>query len=379
MTHDLSVVRLHPDGTIDQSFGVDGIAQVRLPGTSATIGSLIVAPDGGIIVSTGSATTVYGNFNGQLDFYRFDASGSMDPAFGDGGHVTFPVGDTYAPSELRQSVSDSQGRIYSLVPGAPTSILRLTTAGASDTAFGPGGKHQVSDLPSFATGPFGSQPPTLASLAMASGDRLLLGAEAPDRLLIGRRLPDGSADPTFGTSGWATASTLVSKPAAAAGLELPDGRVIASAGSNDHPCAAVVRFTGDADGTSTAGAVNGQPCADTCKPVHGCPVVQRKLTISVRNRGPGRTISGRLTAAPTGCAPYVRLEEELPGADHLLRADKTLTKVGKRSYRYAFRVGRSFQAKRVYTRVPTSLDPAAGTCLGTRSPHLRLQKPRQAA
>jgi uncharacterized delta-60 repeat protein len=373
MAKDLNLVRLHPDGTIDQSFGSDGIAQVRLPGTSARVGSLVVLPDGHMVAGTGSATTVVGNFNGQLDFYRFNENGSLDPAFGDGGHVTYPVGNNYAPGELKQIVADSQGRVYSLVSGSPTSVLRLTPAGTPDPAYGPQGLHQISDLPSFATGPYGAQFPSLGTLAMASSDRLLIGVEAEERLVVGRRLADGSADAGFGTSGWAAAPTVVSKPAAATALALPNGRVVAVAGSYDHPCAAAARFLADGEATMPLGPTDGKQCADTCKPVHGCPTVLRELTIAVHDRGPGRTITGLLTAAPTGCDSPVDLFKPRPGSDRYLRTDRTLVKVGKDTYRYAFHAGRAFSAKSVFTRVRTELDPEAGTCGGARSHVTRIR------
>jgi hypothetical protein len=228
--------------------------------------------------------------------------------------------------------------------------------------------HRIGDAPPSTVGP-------LASITTASSDRILIGVRAAGRLLISRRLADGTPDPSFGSAGWATAPTLVSSPEAATALEAPGGQVIAAAGSSDHPCAAVARFTSDSDSPGAPGQIDGTPCASTCRTSEGCPSVHRSLTIALRRRGSVRKITGLLSAAPTGCAESVVLVQGLPGPDLFLRSDHTLKRAGRTAYRYTFRLGRGFPAGRVYTKAYRDLDPAAGACLEARSAVIHIRQP----
>lgn len=83
------LARLDSDGTLDESFGGDGIVEDALPGRSAQINDIALTP-GGEIVAAGSVRELHragaeSDPDALLAVARFRPDGSVDPAFGHGG------------------------------------------------------------------------------------------------------------------------------------------------------------------------------------------------------------------------------------------------------------------------------------------------------
>lgn len=131
---DFAVVRYNNDGSLDSSFGTGGISILDLgPGDSAN--DVAIQADNKIVVAGAS--------NGNFAAARFNADGSLDQSFGNGGHVVLTgiIGD---PVEATALKLQSDGKI--LLCGSPTAgssvafyIVRLTQTGSYDTTFGSGG------------------------------------------------------------------------------------------------------------------------------------------------------------------------------------------------------------------------------------------------
>ena len=51
---DFAVARYNPDGTLDKTFGVGGKVQTDFPGLAAVASSVVVQPDGKIVVAGGA-------------------------------------------------------------------------------------------------------------------------------------------------------------------------------------------------------------------------------------------------------------------------------------------------------------------------------------
>ncbi len=134
MAHwDLFMIRLHPDGTIDLSFGTDGYLIDPMPNGGEAY-SLALQPDGKIVVC-GYADPSY-----QAIVARYHPNGSRDTTFGDQGVVYFTdieeptegIGIEVLPSgKTLVGISNYYGKNFY--------IAQLLPSGARDTAFGVNG------------------------------------------------------------------------------------------------------------------------------------------------------------------------------------------------------------------------------------------------
>lgn len=233
------VARLTPGGALDPSFGEGGvvIGDTTVP-EGAVANAVAVQPDGRIVVAA----------RNHVD--RLLPDGSLDPSFASGGRLATTLGGAWA--DFQAIVIDSAGRI--VVSGAQAAVgsgqrvfvMRLTPAGALDTGFAGGAGH-VFD----AMGDTGIVPMTRArSVALDGGGRIIVGAmRTPGRatLSVGRFTAGGALDTTFGSGGWASADDGVSYGGTTALIAIQsDGRIVAMGGSGvgGRP-AQIVRFTED--------------------------------------------------------------------------------------------------------------------------------------
>ena len=100
---DFAVARYNPDGTLDTTFfGARGRVRTDFPGLAAVPSSVVIQPDGKIVVA-GGAFPLF-TFAGNFEVVRYNSNGSLDTSFGNGGIVTtiFPRG-SYAFDVALQS------------------------------------------------------------------------------------------------------------------------------------------------------------------------------------------------------------------------------------------------------------------------------------
>ncbi len=208
------VARLTPSGGLDHSFGEAGVRQnSSLPEAD----NPIFGPSGNLIYT---GAKIPGGHPEGITLARLGEEGSLDPSFGSDGLVEV---DPAAPEVFRSSDSqialDHLGRIYVLgrvpemnrvgeTPGktAVAEVRRFTPNGALDTSYGQDG---TAALPlSFHGG--------LRSIAVDSHGRVLLSGTCGPKACEGcyrgpgkghysfdtvRLNPDGKADRTFGKHG----------------------------------------------------------------------------------------------------------------------------------------------------------------------------------
>ncbi|MCK8464069.1 peptidoglycan DD-metalloendopeptidase family protein [Aliiroseovarius sp. S1339] len=192
------VARFADDGSLDETFGTDGLVEVDFLGFDRAYPGAMVIDDEDRIVTVGSVSTGDG-INAQAAFSRLLPSGAPDDTFqplfsGTGQFVTDAgIGGLVGATDV---VIDSQDRIVaSLATVDAFAAIRLEGAdGAADAAFGDGGVvvHAHPDTPNQ-DGSFAS------SIAVASGNRIVLGgcATADDderNFALMRLLEDGSLD-----------------------------------------------------------------------------------------------------------------------------------------------------------------------------------------
>jgi uncharacterized delta-60 repeat protein len=244
------LTRLRPDGTLDTSFGNGGAVVTPVPGAAggiATLTGVAVQVDGKIVVGG------HVRSNGALDYRavvaRYNADGSLDQGFGQGGFVGDALPGPDSQQLMDVTIAADGGIVAAGVTGAfgeddvqgareRFTVARYRADGSLEPAFGTGGVVTLDP----GTGP------SHANVVRAVGDKLLVGGQAGQQFALVRLNADGAIDQTFGDSGM----TLDSPPARAELLSLAplaDGRIVGLGGAtsiDSIDAVALVRY--DADG-----------------------------------------------------------------------------------------------------------------------------------
>lgn len=189
---DLTVVRFHADGSLDTSFGGDGVVTSVIKNYSQGF-SVALQSDGKIVVAgrawEGAA------FNSVVVLVRYNADGSLDGSFGSGGIVTLGSGDEPAEAWAVAIQGDEKVVAVGYWDGARR-IARFNTDGSPDTSFDGDGNALIDlyDM-SFKSG----------VAVQSDGKILVVGNEwvAPSdwASAVVRYNADGSLDTTFDDDG----------------------------------------------------------------------------------------------------------------------------------------------------------------------------------
>src|SRR6266705_975468 len=200
---DFAVARYNTDGTLDTTFGSGGRVRTDFPGLAAVPSSVVIQPDGKIVVA-GGAFPLF-TFLGNFELVRYNPNGSLDRSFGNGGIVTttFPEG-SYAFDVALQPDGKiiAAGTVFvDFIPGESSdtdfALARYNPDGTPDATFGNGG--QVS------TDFVGMEDDAFSVLIQPDGKIVAVGsADSPatyyDFAAV-RYLSDGTIDTTFGVAG----------------------------------------------------------------------------------------------------------------------------------------------------------------------------------
>jgi uncharacterized delta-60 repeat protein len=147
-SNNLRLARLNSNGSLDQTFGTAGRADLVINTAGNFERSLVVHPDGQFTVAL---TDRYFEF-GTVILIRLNSDGSIDTNYGVNGTVNFDLPDKDVTLD---AALDHQNRV--IIAGMvhiPTGtstfeqnffVVRFTTAGAVDTSFGNGG-HTIVDV-----------------------------------------------------------------------------------------------------------------------------------------------------------------------------------------------------------------------------------------
>jgi uncharacterized delta-60 repeat protein len=186
-----AAVRLNTDGSLDSTFGSDGVVTVPIGG-AAIANAVVVQPDGRIVLG-GTAYTTDTNSN-HFAATRLNANGSLDSTFGTNGvTVLAPTGGAWG------MVRQTDGRI--VLAGQRTyngteayMAARLLATGKLDTAYGQGG---------IVTVPIGSKAIATAIALQRDGKTVISGEATTDRGVVAtvRLTSGGSLDASYGSGG----------------------------------------------------------------------------------------------------------------------------------------------------------------------------------
>ena len=263
---DFVTVRYHPNGKLDRTFGIDGIAATPLGGF-AQITDLAIQSDGKIVVAgdlgffttlaryntDGSIDATFSNFATsqggsagrmalQVDqkivvagvcvvsseprfcVMRYNSDGTPDGAF-DGDGVVITAFESTAGA-TRDLGIQPDGKI--VVAGesfhnfAVTPVLaRYNADGSLDTSFDSDGKVMIPNSLQFQT----------SALALQSDGKMVVAGSSfgfVQSITLARYDSDGSLDETFGSAGFVTTSIGPTHAAAAAVALQTDGRIVAA-------------------------------------------------------------------------------------------------------------------------------------------------------
>lgn len=198
----MAIARLNPDGTFDTSFSNDGMQTTVFFNRSEYITGMALQPDGKIVASGG---TILSGGSNQANFavVRYLSDGTLDTTFSDDGRVNFfPVGSGVGRDMLLQP----DGKIviggYAAIVGSAQdfALARLHSDGTLDTTFGTAG---------IMTTPVSTANDWIFALQLQPDGKILgigdalITATSYD-FAVARYLSDGTLDSSFGTNGIVT-------------------------------------------------------------------------------------------------------------------------------------------------------------------------------
>lgn len=215
-TVNFAVARYHEDGSLDTSFGTNGMVSTDFGGADSANAGLL-QPNGKIVAA---GTTDVGN---NFALARYNPDGSLDPSFGTNGLVTTNVGgDDIINAVLLQP----DGKIVAVGQSADNfALARYNTDGSLDTSFGTNG---------LVTTNFGGSDLAIAGALQPDGKIIAVGQSdtggTVDFALV-RYNTNGSVDTSFGTNGLVITNFGGEDIPTAVALQ-PDGKIVV-AGASD--------------------------------------------------------------------------------------------------------------------------------------------------
>lgn len=215
----LRLVRYHPDGSLDASFGVGGGSSIPI-GLAESGRSVALQGDGKILVTGyffSSGTT-------KVEVIRCLPDGSLDLSFDGDGRVTFTVGQFALGTAL---AVQPDGKIvvagYTESPRVYAFVARFAATGAPDLTF---------DGDGIVTADLGNGTQARAIALQGDGKILVAGSTGQDFVLL-RYQGNGSLDNSFDDDGIATVSLSASADQGNALAIQPDGRILVAGASYD--------------------------------------------------------------------------------------------------------------------------------------------------
>lgn len=255
---DIALSRYNPDGSLDSTFGTGGTAHTDIAGLAEGASALLLLPGGKLLAVGSTETNVTVT---DIALVRYNADGSLDSTFGDGGKATIDIaghGDDAFDAALQPDgkIVVSAGIFNPAEMGGNFSVIRFLASGDLDPAFGSKGRAVVA-FPGDAR----ASGVALQSDGKIVAAGLAFGPTLYDFALV-RFNPDGSPDASFGPSGAVVVTDFFGRgDGASAVLVQPDGRILAGGSAIDETTGymALARYLG----------TPASPAPPTCPRSHG--------------------------------------------------------------------------------------------------------------
>jgi len=262
---DFIVARYNTNGTLDKRFGNNGKITTDFFRNVDSISALIIQPDGKIVVAGVAQLAGTSGTPRVFALARYTSDGRLDGSFGNGGSLTTSFGGTFAAASSIMLQPDGKIVVAGTadfnprVPGSGLdfALARYNANGTLDASFGDAGKI-VFDF-------FGSFDQANAAALQPDGKIIVVGSASYDSFnrdigfALTRFNPDGTTDFGFGTGG-KQITDFFDAGAKANGIVLqPDGRFVVAGTASDsatRPAAtdfALARYNPDGTLDSTFG------------------------------------------------------------------------------------------------------------------------------
>ena len=316
-TQAFGLTRYNADGSLDTSFGVNGVASANFGGSDQPAAVSLLS-DGDILVA-GTATPSSGS-GSEFALAEFTSSGVLDTTFGNGtGEVltSFAAAGSTSSDSANAMVVSGGGTIYvggssnAAGKGLDFAIAAYNADGSADSSFGSNGTTTLD---------FSDGDDVVRSLAIQSnGDLVAAGSSANssgvNQVALARFLPSGALDTHFGAKGKVVTGVggvddEASSVAIDAKGKIVIGGVSATGSASDGSLSAnflLIRYTstGAVDRTFGGGPVVtnfGQPAAVTQIVIQsdGSIVASGKTTSSLANLDPTQLEVAVARYTPTG-------------------------------------------------------------------------------
>jgi uncharacterized delta-60 repeat protein len=232
------LARFNTNGSLDQSFGSNGSVVTTFGDHIAGAGSVVLLPDGKIIVVGASGAGAYSELN-DFAVARYNSNGSLDQSYGSGGMLkTHFDGEYNTGSTANSALLQSDGKL--IVAGSyknegtprEFAVARYDTNGNLDPTFGNGGKTTTSLGAGDSLG-FAARLQSDGKIVLAG--YLNAGQRNHDFALV-RYNPDGALDTSFGNGGKVTNDLFGTSDDIAYSLVIqPDGKLIVGGRTGQYP------------------------------------------------------------------------------------------------------------------------------------------------
>ncbi len=213
-----ALARYVPDGSLDTSFGTGGIVS----GSAGAAEALVLQPDGKLVAAGWSQPSA----SGDAQLVRYNPDGSVDPTFGTNGVASSTVlwvsdtrhaFDLQSDGKLVVAGTSRRTRASESPSNYRFAVTRFMTNGVVDTAFGTGGVVET------ATGTGNSR---AGAVAIQDDGKIVVAGTAQVgqkvRFAVVRYLPGGTLDARFGKP-----TTTIGRATAVSGVALqPDGKIV---------------------------------------------------------------------------------------------------------------------------------------------------------
>ena len=217
--YNLVVVRYNANGTLDNTFGISGIATLEIDDFDTEAMSIAIQTDGKIVVTGLSQDQFNGNFYAILA--RFNTNGFLDNTFGTNGVVDLPAGNGYVGKSV---AIQSDGKIV-IACASQSSVgnfvvIRCNANGSADNTFDTDGKVSTN---------VGTDNSFAKSLVLQSDGKIVVCGAAKENsqnvFAMLRYTTNGSLDNSFDTDGIVLTSFSPIHATANAVAVQPDGKI----------------------------------------------------------------------------------------------------------------------------------------------------------
>jgi uncharacterized delta-60 repeat protein len=226
-----TLARYNADGSLDSTFGDGGKVVTNILGTDndyAKASALLLQPDGKLVAVGDAYSPDLGH--SVFGLVRYNADGTLDPAFGDGGKVLAAVdqqpsisrNDTAHAAALAPDGKIVVGGVTGIYP-TDFGLMRFNADGSIDTSFGTAGR---------VTTDFGAAD-TIQGVAVLADGKILAagyggteGGNEHEDFALAQYTVDGSLDPSFGQGGKVLTDVSTNRDEAAAIVVRPNGKIV---------------------------------------------------------------------------------------------------------------------------------------------------------